>query len=54
MPSAFRTEALHGYSCKWSPFNEALLAVATSQYYGVVGNGRLLVLAGRLLLAVPW
>lgn len=32
-----------GYTCEFSPFHGNLLAVGTSQYYGIVGNGRLYV-----------
>ncbi len=30
-----------GYSCKFSPFQPNLIACGFSQYYGIVGNGRL-------------
>ena len=33
-----------GYAVKFSPFRANLIAVATSQYYGIAGNGKLLVL----------
>jgi peroxin-7 len=33
-----------GYSVKFSPFRENLIAVATSQYYGIAGNGRVSIL----------
>lgn len=39
----FKTE-LHGYSVEFSPFAETRLACATSQYFGIVGNGRQYVL----------
>ncbi len=39
---SYRTP-FHGYSVKWSPFNATLIACATSQHYGIVGNGKLLV-----------
>lgn len=32
-----------GYSVQFSPFHENLIAVATSQYYGIAGNGRVVV-----------
>mmetsp|Transcript_20677 Transcript_20677/g.45368 ORF Transcript_20677/g.45368 Transcript_20677/m.45368 type:complete len:328 (-) Transcript_20677:71-1054(-) len=32
-----------GYSCEFSPFRGNLLAVSTAQYYGIVGNGQLLI-----------
>eukprot|EP00941_MAST-03F_sp_MAST-3F-sp1_P000306 g306.t1 len=38
----FRTE-FQGFSCEYSPFNGRLLAIATSQYFGIVGNGKLYV-----------
>lgn len=44
MPTWFRTEALHGYAVRWSPYRPTLLAVSTAQYYGIVGNGRLYIL----------
>ncbi len=30
---------LCNYACRWSPFDENLLAVAQSQYFGLVGTG---------------
>ena len=30
-----------GYACAFSPFHEDLLAAATAQYFGIVGNGKL-------------
>ena len=39
----FPTE-LHGYSVEFSPFEENKLACATSQHFGIVGNGRQFVL----------
>lgn len=30
-----------GYSCKFSPFVPNLIAVCFSQYYGIIGNGRI-------------
>ncbi|KAL9052805.1 MAG: hypothetical protein Q9162_005167 [Coniocarpon cinnabarinum] len=41
---AFNTPGFKGFSVKWSPFFDDRLALATSQYYGLVGNGRLYVL----------
>lgn len=32
-----------GYSVEWNPFDEALLAVSTSQHFGIVGTGKQLV-----------
>ena len=40
---ATRTQ-FSGYSVSWSPFRGGLLSVATSQYYGIAGNGRVLIL----------
>lgn len=39
----FRT-AFNGYAVKFSPFEEGRLAVATSQNFGIIGNGRQYVL----------
>lgn len=33
-----------GYSVKFSPFKDNLLALASSQYYGIAGNGRVSIL----------
>ncbi len=33
-----------GYSCKFSPFEANRIACCFSQYYGIIGNGRLSVL----------
>lgn len=30
-----------GYSCKFSPFEPNKIACCFSQYYGIIGNGRL-------------
>ena len=30
-----------GYSCKFSPFEANKIACCFSQYYGIIGNGRL-------------
>ena len=38
--SVFRTQDTHGYAVEFSPFRDGLLAVTTSQYFGIVGNGR--------------
>lgn len=43
---AFRT-AFQGYSVKFSPFEEGKLAVATSQNFGIIGNGKQYVLQVR-------
>ncbi|KAI9024349.1 WD40-repeat-containing domain protein [Phycomyces nitens] len=45
MFSKFRTEGFNGYSVQWSPFFENKLAVAASSNFGLVGNGRLYLLA---------
>ncbi|EER05845.1 Peroxisomal targeting signal 2 receptor, putative [Perkinsus marinus ATCC 50983] len=43
--STFQTTThFAGYSCQFSPFNSHILGVATAQYYGIVGNGKLVVL----------
>jgi len=38
-----RTEGFNNYSVELSPFVDGLMAVAASQYFGIVGNGRLYV-----------
>lgn len=45
--SNFRTPFC-GYSVQFSPYEESKLAVATAQYFGVVGNGML-----HILVASP-
>ncbi|RAL16745.1 putative peroxisome biosynthesis protein (Peroxine-7) [Aspergillus homomorphus CBS 101889] len=40
----FRTEGFNGCAVKYSPFFDNRLAVAASANYGLVGNGRLLIL----------
>jgi hypothetical protein len=42
-PPGFRTQ-FQGYSVRFSPFEETKLAVATSQNFGIIGNGRQYVL----------
>jgi hypothetical protein len=42
----FRT-TFHGLAVKWSPFVDSRLAVATSQNFGIIGNGRLHILEVR-------
>ena len=37
--AGYRTP-FQGYSVKFSPFEDATLAVATSQNFGIIGNGR--------------
>ena len=41
-PKIFRSD-FACYSVKFSPFDPSLVAVSTSQYFGIVGNGRQLV-----------
>jgi peroxin-7 len=43
-PSVFRTIEHHNYGVEFSPFVDGLLAVASSQYFGIVGNGKQFVL----------
>ena len=43
---AYRT-AFQGYSVRFSPFEEGKLAVATSQNFGIIGNGKQYVLQVR-------
>ena len=38
-----------GYSVKFSPFEDGRIAVATSQNFGIIGNGRQHVLQVRCL-----
>ena len=38
------TQGFNGYAVKYSPFFDSRIAVAASQYFGLVGNGRLFVL----------
>lgn len=42
---SFRTTGYNGYGVRYSPFFDNKLAVATAANYGLVGNGRLYVLA---------
>jgi len=46
---AFRT-AFQGYSVRFSPFEEGKLAVATSQNFGIIGNGKQYVLQVRAII----
>ena len=46
---AYRT-AFQGYSVRFSPFEEGKLAVATSQNFGIIGNGKQYVLQVRCAL----
>ncbi|KAH6673331.1 peroxin 7 [Halenospora varia] len=41
----FRTQGFSGYAVKYSPFLDSRISVAASQNFGLVGNGRLYVLA---------
>ena len=40
----YRTQDFNGYAVKYSPFFDSRIAVASSQHFGLVGNGRLFVL----------
>jgi peroxin-7 len=42
-PRAFKTQ-LSNMSCKWSPFEETKLAVASAENYGMLGKGAVTVL----------
>ncbi|GME68555.1 unnamed protein product [[Candida] boidinii] len=42
---SFRTTGYNGYACKYSPFYDNKIAVATSANYGLVGNGKLFILS---------
>ena len=44
-PGAEAPCPMYGHSVEWSPYSAERLAIATCQYYGFVGNGRLLVCA---------
>ncbi|XP_051954431.1 peroxisomal targeting signal 2 receptor-like [Xyrauchen texanus] len=44
---SFRSSGRHGYAVEISPFLPSTLACAPSQYYGIAGCGRLLVLEQR-------
>jgi peroxin-7 len=50
--AVFRSE-FQGFAVKWSPFQARRMAVATSQYFGIVGNGRLHVLDALSAAARP-
>ncbi|KAH3668937.1 hypothetical protein OGAPHI_002692 [Ogataea philodendri] len=41
----YRTPGYNGYACKYSPFYDNKLAVATAANYGLVGNGKLAILS---------
>ena len=34
---------LAGYACEFSPYATGLIAVAASQYFGIIGNGKQLI-----------
>ena len=40
----YRTQGFNGYAVKYSPYFDSRIAVASSQHFGLVGNGRLYVL----------
>ncbi|KAI9727250.1 MAG: peroxisomal targeting signal 2 receptor [Chrysothrix sp. TS-e1954] len=42
---SFRTPGFKGFGVKYSPYFDNRIAVATGQNYGIVGNGRLFILA---------
>lgn len=42
----FKT-AFQGYGVRFSPFEDSKIAVATSQNFGIIGNGRQYVLQAR-------
>jgi hypothetical protein len=44
MPYTFVTLPFHSSSLSFSPYNDSLLAVTSSQNFGLVGNGRVHVL----------
>lgn len=41
----FHTTGYHGYAVKYSPFFDSRIACAASANFGIVGNGRLYILA---------
>ena len=49
----FKT-AFQGYSVKFSPFEEGKIAVATSQNFGIIGNGKQYVLQASQWQAGGW
>lgn len=49
----FRTVDSHGYAVEFSPFRDGLLAVGSSQHFGIVGNGRLSILQQQQQLPPP-
>ena len=44
----FKTD-FNGYAVKFSPFEDGRIAVATSQNFGIIGNGRQYILQVRSL-----
>eukprot|EP01121_Diplochlamys_sp_Union-15-3_P020474 TRINITY_DN7998_c0_g3_i1.p1 TRINITY_DN7998_c0_g3~~TRINITY_DN7998_c0_g3_i1.p1 ORF type:complete len:142 (-),score=17.96 TRINITY_DN7998_c0_g3_i1:58-483(-) len=43
-PGLYFQTAFHGYQVRFSPFEETLLACATAQNFGIVGNGKIHIL----------
>lgn len=41
----YRTQGFNGYAVQYSPFLDSRIAVAAAANFGLVGNGRLYVLA---------
>ena len=52
----YRTQGFNGYAVKYSPFFDSRIAVAASQHFGLVGNGRLyaLDLTPKGIVAQKW
>ena len=52
----YRTQGFNGYAVKYSPFFDSRIAVASSQHYGLVGNGRLYILGltPKQVVAEKW
>ena len=52
----YRTQGFNGYAVKYSPFFDSRIAVASSQYFGLVGNGRLYILGltPKGIIAEKW
>ena len=44
-PQLFRADGTHCYGVEFSPFGDGRMALATSQYFGIVGNGRQYILS---------
>jgi hypothetical protein len=47
----FFRSAFSGYACKFSPFEDGKLAIATCQNFGIIGNGRQYVVQAGILHA---